>query len=152
MRVIKITLVVLASLFLMAATSLAQSTQGESSRKFDEFAAYNCEDMMGRLDGYTIALQQEPNSQAYIVSYGSHRHRRIEAQAWATAARDYLTSSRGIEAKRIVMLYGGDRKDHAMELWLLSNNSSSSASNAAQPKGVKLKRVRTRYRLCRYGV
>jgi hypothetical protein len=152
MRMIKATLVVLCLLLLTTATCLAQAQQGESSRKYDEFAGYNCEDMMAHLDNYAIALQQEPNSHAYIVSYGSRRHQRVEAQAWASAARDYMISRRGIESQRIVMLYGGNRKDHAMELWLLANDSRPSGTNTAQPKGVKLRMVRTKYRPCRYGV
>jgi hypothetical protein len=145
-------LFVVCLLLLMAGNSLAQSKQVEASRKLDEFTGYNCEDMMAHLDNYAIALQGEPKLQSYIVSYGSHRHRLIEAQAWAIAARDYLVSSRGIEAKRIVMLYGGNRKDHAMELWLLSNDLYPSTTNMVRPKGMKLKKIRTKYRPCRYGV
>ena|SRR5437764_4192118 len=139
-------------LLITAITSSAQSKQTEPSRKYDEFAGYNCEDMMAHLDNYSIALQTEPTLQSYIVSYGGNRRRLVEAQAWAIAARDYLISSRGIESKRIVMLYGGNRKDHAMELWLLSNDFRPSAVNTFQPKGVKLKKIRTKYRPCKYGV
>jgi hypothetical protein len=135
-----------------AIISSAQSKQIEPSRKYDEFAGFNCEDMMARLDNYAIALQTEPTLQSYIVSFGSHRYQIIEAQAWAIAARDYLISNRGIDAKRIVMLYGGNRKDHAMELWLLSNDLYPSTTNMVRPKGMKLKKIRTKYRPCRYGV
>lgn len=148
MRTIRLMIVVLCFLFLAASSLFAQSGQSEAARKYDEFIEYNCEDMMARLDNYAMALQLEPNLQAYIVSYGGS-HGQLEARVWAVAAQKYLVSNRGIESKRVVTLYGGNRKLRAIELWLLqSSYKPSTATYAVQPKGVRFKRSKIKYRPC----
>ena len=132
-----------------AGVSSGQSAQVESLRKYDEFVEYNCEDLMARLDNYAIALQMEPKLQAYVVSYGGD-FGLYEARRWAVAAKDYLTTNRGIEAKRVVTLYGGRRARWAMQLWLTPEGYRHSAAGTqnARPKGVRFKRVRLKSRPC----
>lgn len=136
-------------LLTMKSVPSAQSVQIDPSRKYDEFIESNCEDMMARLDNYAIALQNEPKMQAFIVSYGGSLGL-PEARRWAVAAKKYLTYSRGIEAKRIVTLYGGNRDRRALELWLLSDayRTSAPGTQSVRPKGVKFKKSRTKYRPC----
>ena len=132
-----------------ASVSFAQSGQPAASRKYDEVTGYNCEDLMARLDNYAISLQQEPHSQAYIVSYGGSQGER-EARMWAVAGKQYLTSNRGIAAKRIVTLYAGNRDLRTLELWLMvdSYRPSAAGNQTNQPRGVKFKKGRIRYRPC----
>jgi hypothetical protein len=148
MRKLRLAIVILC-LLATASVSLAQSGQVEPARKHDEFSGLQCEDLMAHLDNYAIALQVEPKLQAHIVSYGGSQGR-SEAQRWAVAAKKYLTSNRGIEAKRIVMLYGGRRKLRAMELWLLPDGYSPSAAGpqTTQPKGVRFKTRRIKRGPC----
>ncbi|HKQ52232.1 MAG TPA: hypothetical protein VJT74_07690 [Pyrinomonadaceae bacterium] len=131
-------------------TAGASSGQSASPRKYDEFAEYNCEDMMARLDNYAMAVQSEPKMRAYVVSYGGSWKTFIEARMWAVAARIYLTTNRGIKNKRVVTLYGGERSRKALELWLVPDDYRPSAAQGAGPKGTKFKRVRLRSRPCEF--
>lgn len=149
MRNLRLVIVILC-LLATASVSFAQSGQVEPARKLDEFSGTQCEDLMARLDNYAIALQVEPKLQAYVVSYGG-KQGQLEAQIWAVAAKKYLTSNRGIEAKRIVTLYGGRRKLRAMELWLLQEGYHPAAAGAqtTQPKGVRFKTRRIKRGPCK---
>ncbi len=148
MRNLRLAIVILC-LLATASVSFAQSGQVEPARKLHEFSGFQCEDLMARLDNYAIALQVEPKLQAYIVAYGGS-HGQPEAQIWAVAAKKYLTSNRGIEAKRIVLLYGGRRELRAMELWLLLDSYRPAAAGlqATQPKGVSFKKRKIKSRPC----
>lgn len=148
MRNLRLAIVILC-LLATASVSFAQSRQVEPARKYDEFSGIQCDDMMAHLDNYAIALQLEPNLQAYIVSHGGS-HGQYEARMWAVAAKEYLVSNRGIEAKRIVMLYGGNRKLRAMELWLLLDGYRPSVTDAVRPKGVRFKKSKIKYRPCTF--
>lgn len=132
-----------------ASVSNAQPGQVVSSRKYDNFTEYNCEDLMARLDNYAMALQLEPNLKGYIVSYGGS-YGQPEARVWAYEARKYLTSNRGIAARRIVTLYGGKLDRRTLELWLLLDSYRPSAAGTSQPKGVKFKNSRVRNRQCSF--
>ncbi len=129
---------VILCLLATASVSFAQSRQVEPARKYDEFSGIQCDDMMAHLDNYAIALQLEPNLQAYIVSYAGS-HGLLEARMWAVAAKKYLTSNRGIETKRIVMLYGGKRELRTLELWLLLDGyrPAMAGVQTVQPRGTR---------------
>ena len=132
----------------LLATAGASSGQSASPRKYDEFVEYNCEDMMARLDNYAIVLQSEPKMRGYVVSYGGTGGL-FEARRWAVAAKVYLTSNRGIEDERVVMLYGGRRSRRAFVLWLVPEDyGAPTAAQTARPQGVKFKRLRMKHPPC----
>lgn len=93
-------------------------------RKFDEFGPINRDDEKARLDNYAIQLQQEPDSQGYIIVYSGRRGRAGDQQKRIERIRDYLINMRGTEARRLVFLTGGTREDAVVELWLVPTGAT----------------------------
>ena len=140
---------VLCLMLSMTSFSLAQSTQTAASRKFDEFSAFNCEEVKARLDNFAISLLHEPNSKGYIIVYGGRREWRGEARAWINLAKEYLSNVRPIAAERITVVNGGYRKLLTMELWLLPTGENPPvATPTVQPKDVRFKRGRAPKHIC----
>jgi hypothetical protein len=112
--------------------------------KFDEYGDIRFDDEKARLDNYAIQLQNAPGSQAYIIGYGtcagdglcSHTSC-IVAQKRIERAKDYLVTTRGIDAGRIMVIDGGCRADVNVELWVVPTGatppSASPGGNAVDP-------------------
>lgn len=101
-----------------SATCTVQFPVPVECRKFDEFPAIAYNDEKARLDNYTIEMQNDPTSTAYVIVYPGQRGRANEVQRHTTRIVDYLVNSRGISAQRIVTLVGPARPDLMVELWL----------------------------------
>jgi hypothetical protein len=93
-------------------------------RKFDEFGPINRDDEKARLDNYAIQLQQEPDSQGYIIVYTGRRARPGEQQKRMDRLREYLINLRGVDARRLVFLPGGTREETTVELWLVPTGAT----------------------------
>jgi hypothetical protein len=94
--------------------------------KFDEYGNIKFNDEKARLDNYAIQLQNQPDSQGYILAYGSCAG---EAQARADRAKDYLVNTRGIDASRLVTVDGGCRSDLTVELWIVPRGATAPAAS-----------------------
>ncbi|HEX8115711.1 MAG TPA: hypothetical protein VF521_00440 [Pyrinomonadaceae bacterium] len=87
--------------------------------KFDEIGVVNRDDEKARLDTFAIELQNSPGAQGYLIGYGGSGKRDVSGQKRAQNARDYLVTTRGIDASRIVTLDGGQRATGSLQLWLV---------------------------------
>jgi len=87
--------------------------------KFDEYGNIKRNDEKARLDNFANELQAQPGAQGYIIGYGGRRGRAGEAQTRADRAKDYLVSSRGIDAGRLVTVDGGYKEEAWTELWIV---------------------------------
>jgi hypothetical protein len=87
--------------------------------KTDEFGEIQRNDEKARLDAYAIELQNSPGAQGYIIAYGGRRSKYGDGKKRAERARDYLVSTRGIEASRLVVIDGGFRESGSTELWIV---------------------------------
>jgi hypothetical protein len=106
--------------------------------KFDEYGDIRFDDEKARLDNYAIQLQNAPGSQGYIVAYGTcsgdgpcTHTSCIVAQKRADRAKDYLVTTRGIDAGRIVTVDGGCRSAVAVELWVVPTGAVAPSANTA---------------------
>lgn len=88
------------------------------SRKFDEFPDIQRNDEKARLDNLAIELQNDPTATAYVVVYPGRKGKRGEVQHHSSRIVEYLVSSRGIDAHRVVTLVGSPRNELWVELWL----------------------------------
>ena len=88
------------------------------SRRFDKYGDLAFADEKKRLDYFAEQLKNEPASQGYIMVYGKRGAPAGEAEARAARAKDYLITTRGIVAERLVTIDGGDHDRLAVELWL----------------------------------
>ncbi len=111
--------------------------------KFDEYGNIRFNDEKARLDNFANELQNQPQAQGLIIAYGGRRGRAGEAQARADRAKDYLVTTRGIDAGRIQTLDGGFREDLTVELWIVPQGATSpTASSTVDPSEVQSTPVR----------
>lgn len=100
-----------------SATCTVQFPVPVECRKFDEFPDIARNDEKARLDNFAIELQNDPSSTAYVIVYPGQRGRPGDVQKHTTRVVEYLTNSRGIDARRIVTLVGPARSELMVELW-----------------------------------
>jgi hypothetical protein len=91
-------------------------------RRFDEFESSAFDDDKARLDAFAIELQNNPDSQGYIIMYqgtdkASMRARKVEVLSKRTL--DYLVKARGIDPRRIVITNWGTREKTTYDLWVV---------------------------------
>jgi hypothetical protein len=94
------------------------------NRKFDEYGNISRDDEKARLDNFAIQLQQEPDSQGYVIIYAGRRTRPGDVQKRIDRVREYLVNLRGIDARRLVTLSGGTREDLTVELWIVPTGAA----------------------------
>jgi len=87
--------------------------------KFDEIGEIQRDDEKARLDVFAIELQNSPGAQGYIIGYGGRNKRFGTGQQRAQRARDYVVTTRGIDASRVVTIEGSPRATGATELWIV---------------------------------
>ena len=97
------------------------------AREFDECNSCSLDDQKARLDNLAVELQNDPSTRAYILAYGGRMSPLGQVEKLTSRSRDYLTTQRGIDASRIVVVNGGFREEDSVELWLVP-------SGAAAPK------------------
>jgi hypothetical protein len=87
--------------------------------KYGEIGEVNRDDEKAQLDLFVIELQNTPGAQGYIIGYGGSGRRSATGQQRAQRARDYVVTTRGFDASRIVTLDGGRRTTGSLQLWLV---------------------------------
>jgi hypothetical protein len=90
-----------------------------TSTLVDYYPPIKRDDEKARLDNFAIQLQNDPNAKGYIVVYGGAKAKPAEKQKRIKMAYDYLVTTRGIDAGRIVTMEGGMRDVTTTELWIV---------------------------------
>ncbi|MFN2598186.1 MAG: hypothetical protein ABR563_13485 [Pyrinomonadaceae bacterium] len=88
-------------------------------KPFDEYGDISRDDEKARLDNFAAELQAEPSAQGYIVVYAAPNARPGAASKRAQYAKDYLVTTRGIDASRIVVVDGGTSSAFGVRLWIV---------------------------------
>src|SRR5688500_8694269 len=91
-------------------------------RNFDDFQSPSFNDDKSRLNTFVIELQNNPDSQGYIILYqgtdkNSMRLRNVEKLRQRTL--DYLVKTRGLDPRRIWIVDGGKRDRTIYEMWII---------------------------------
>lgn len=94
-------------------------------RKFDEFPSVAYDADKARLDNFAIQLQQEPESQGYIIVYSGRTSRAGQMDRLQERARSYLVQSRGIDTARVTFINGGYKDVDTYELWLCPRGAAA---------------------------
>jgi hypothetical protein len=116
-------------------------------RKIDEYGNIKFNDEKARLDNFAIELQNDPTAQGYLVCYGGRRGRTGEGQRRCDRAKNYLVSTRGIDAARVVTVDGGFREDLTVELWIVPSGATPPAATpTVDPSEVQPARAPSRRR------
>jgi hypothetical protein len=121
-------------LFLTIATLQSASTQTEKNpaQKLDEFGDIPSSDLMARLDNLAIALQNQPNTNGFIVIYRTRRDLAGLNHTLAMRMKDYLVNNRGISTERLVNVDGGIAENLVQELWIVPSGSAPTPRSDAR--------------------
>lgn len=118
---------------------VAGTAQGQETRKIDQFGTINAEDAMARLDRFAIELKSHPETRGVIVASNSiSRYAALRGQflRLANGYRNYLVTSRAVEAERISVVEGNRKRESSFELWIMPRYDLSTISeeaSAAEP-------------------
>jgi hypothetical protein len=94
------------------------------SRKVDEYGSITVGDEKARLDNFVIELQNDPTAQGYLLCYGGRGGQRGEGPRRCRRAREYMVTTRGIDAERLVAVDGGFREVLTVELWVVPSGAT----------------------------
>ena len=99
-------------------TVVAKTPPPIECRQFDQFRSIAFDDTKARLDNLAVELQNSPDTTAYVIVYAGRTSRTGQADLLAKRAMDYLTTQRGVDARRLVFINGGYRDEDFIEIWL----------------------------------
>lgn len=108
-------------------TIFAQSNQqpvnSAEVQMLDDFGEFNAESLSARLDSFSILLQEDAKSRAYIIVY--HPQDTSFGFPYRIAARikTYLVQQRGFDSNRIITKVGGTVTTARNELWIIQTNA-----------------------------
>jgi hypothetical protein len=153
-------------LFLITVANAHAVTAPPEAGKFDEFGDIYCDEEKARLDNFANELQNHPDAQGYIIFYGGKRQqsaarhnsrlelpRQGEAAARVARLKPYISSTRGIDSDRVVVIDGGYRDLWAVELWIVPKGAKPPAPTATvKPQEVRFRRGRIKKREYECGV
>jgi hypothetical protein len=116
-------------------------------KPFDQFPSVAFDDDKARFDNLAIELQNSPDSTAYIIIYAGRTSRTGQADMLGRRSMDYLTTARGVDARRIVIINGGYRDSDFIEITICPPGAAPpQPSPTVQPGDVQPARERTRPR------
>jgi len=116
-------------------------------KAFDQFLSVAFDDDKARFDNLAIALQNSPDTTAYIIIYAGQHSRTGQADALGKRSMDYLTITRGVGVQRLVFINGGYRDQDFFEIWLCPPGAHPpSPTPTVQPGDVQPAQERTRPR------
>ena len=156
----------IAMIFFITVANAHAITAPPEARKLDEFGDIYCDDEKARLDNFANELQNNPDAQGYIIFYGGKRQqsadrrnsrlelpRQGEAAARVARLKPYISSTRGIDNDRVVVINGGYRDLWAAELWIVPKGAKPPAPTATvKPQRIRFRRGRIKKREYECGV
>lgn len=98
--------------------------------KFDEYGEINFKQETARLDNFATELLNVPTATAYIIVYAGSDASRDKAKARALRVENYLIRTRGIDPERVASIYGGNRKQKTVELFIVPVGAENPAPSA----------------------
>lgn len=144
------------------------SVFSQETKKIDEFGQLFCDDAKARTDMVAIAYYDNPGSKIYMIFYTGKRYRNYvydkklkyekevflypqigEAKMNILRWKNYLTRSRRIPEKDIVLVDGGFREEHTLENWIVPKGAEPpKPSPTLTEKDIKFRKGRARYIEC----
>jgi hypothetical protein len=103
--------------------AFAQSTASNQAQKFLELPDTNADDEMAQLDLLANALNQNLNSQAYLIAYSKSGLPPGRLLMRVYGYSNYLVNMRGVDPNRIIVIPGGVKDRLYTEVWLVPNDA-----------------------------
>lgn len=88
-------------------------------KRFDEFPSVTFDDDKARLDNLAIELQNQPTARGYIILYPGTRSNARKINQLTNRTRNYLVTTRGIDASRLTVITASPRERDYFELYLV---------------------------------
>jgi len=107
-----------------AAERERQIANGESNVRWPDvsYSDKSLEKKQVYLDYFADQLQKSPaDSTVYVIAYAGQKARLGEAQTRANEVKDYLSTKRAIDPKRIVIVDGGHRDPAGVDLFITTH-------------------------------
>ena len=121
-------LLILICLFAVSQISFAQDKP--RAVLVDEFDNISCDDFLARADNLFIELQNEPNSQGYVVIYGKNESlpKKIAYELWTNGAIKF----RNFDGNRITKVRGAETKNIKVQFWKVPAGAEKPNFNEAK--------------------
>ena len=104
-------------IILLASFQVCSGQEKPVVRLVDEFQKTNCEDFLARIDNLGIQLQNEPNSIAYIITFGEN-NQTLNNFGYEQGFKDALISLRR-DKSRYVFAHGEDKDNLVTQFWIV---------------------------------
>lgn len=127
------TAAMLSTILLLLFGEINARAQAGASARIDQFGTINAEEAMARLDRFAIELSGRPESRGVIVAYNtvSRNIPRGTFLRLADGYRNYLVSTRGVDAARVSVVEAERKRESGFELWIKPINELSGISEEA---------------------
>jgi hypothetical protein len=89
------------------------------AKKVIEYGTVDLTKQHEALDRLASEVQSNPDSKGYILAYGGASATAAQINAAAKKAKDYLVNQDHIEASKIIVVNGGNKKETLVVLWLV---------------------------------
>jgi hypothetical protein len=124
--------------------ALATVDVGLKPYAFDSAVRYNFSDLRARLDGFLVALQNNPVMTGYVIVYAGRKSGVREMEMALRGVRLHL-AFRNFDTSRIVFVRGGFREYNTVDTWLVPPGAEAPVpSPSVDSKFVAAPRAKTR--------
>ncbi len=105
------------------------------AKKSDEFGDIPAKNEKSRLDFFANELADTPTARGYAIIYGGRSSKPGTAAAVFSRIKNYLTTTRRIDAKRLFLIDGGLRDELTVQLWLVPDGTAP--PKPGPPEGIR---------------
>lgn len=92
-------------------------------RKFDEFEFRDCINLIARLDNLAVSINDDTEATGLIRVYGGQVVKRGEIQMYISLITNYLVQRRGVEARRLKVVFSGYWKKAGVEIYIVPSGA-----------------------------
>jgi hypothetical protein len=104
-------------LILLASIEICFGQKNTISEPFDEFGEINCDDFLGRLDNFLVALRNDPASSGYAVIHGK-KENQGPSYRYRSRLRGHI-KFRGFDLNRVTIIRGEESENLKIQLWVI---------------------------------
>ncbi|HEX9963053.1 MAG TPA: hypothetical protein VGB00_19120, partial [Pyrinomonadaceae bacterium] len=109
--------IILALLILLASFQICFSQDKINLKPFDSFGELNCDDLLGRIDNFFYAIQNNPNAIGYAIIQGKQDKTKFFRHEWWIY--NNVESRRFDDSRLVVVRAEGDSEEIFTQFWLV---------------------------------
>ena len=109
---------VLATLIFFSFLQICFGQEKPEEVLIDEFGEINCDDVLGRLDNFLVALGNDPASSGYVIIYGKKENDRLSYR-YRSWLRGHIKFRR-FDSERVAIIRGRESENLKIQLWVIA--------------------------------